>query len=94
MSNEGRRYHKSELRLFVSAYLELHPCVDRSQENINYLTFDHIEKRNGRGRPISDLVSKGVKWLVLLKAISRCEIRCFHCHRERHRQEQLMEAER
>jgi hypothetical protein len=66
-------------RLFIYSYLEKHPCVDCSNDNIIVLEFDHVTgvKRNS----ISTMAANSHSIDALQKEIDKCVVRCANCHR-------------
>jgi hypothetical protein len=77
----GRRYFLRD-RAYVIEYLRSHPCVDCGENDPVVLEFDHID-RNTKDTEIGNLVRWGCSLLRLQHEISKCAVRCAHCHRRR-----------
>jgi hypothetical protein len=66
----------------VNDHKRKHPCVDCGEKDIDVLEFDHV--RGEKKAAIGVMVQEGYSVDMLLKEISKCEIRCSNCHRKRH----------
>jgi hypothetical protein len=77
----GRRYFLRD-RAYVIEYLRSHPCVDCGEDDPVVLEFDHID-RTTKDTEIGNLVRWGCSLLRLSREISKCTVRCAHCHRRR-----------
>lgn len=63
------------------AYLQEHPCVDCSCEDILVLEYDHV--RGDKHAELWKLISKGSSLARLHAERAKCEIRCANCHRRK-----------
>jgi hypothetical protein len=69
-------------RVALLAYLAEHPCVDCGNDDVRVLDLDHRDpatKRIAVGR----LVGWADSWERVLEEISKCDVRCANCHRQR-----------
>ena len=76
---EGRKKRRKEIRLFLAAFYESHPCVDCGETDITVLDFDHLlEKNFGLNKAIADVMP-----IDKIKAeLENGEVRCSNCHRK------------
>jgi len=79
---EAQKRYVIRNRDFVSEYLSTHPCVDCGENERLLLEFDHIEPDNKKFE-VSFIVRRGRSLKELQLEISRCVVRCAHCHRRR-----------
>jgi len=57
-----------------------HPCVDCGECDPIVLQFDHTR---GKKFNIGDAGRKGLSLPVVLREISKCEVRCANCHQRK-----------
>ena len=69
---------------FIIGYLKKHPCIDCGNSDIRVLRFDHRDPLQ-KEHNISQIYF--MKQEILIKEISKCEIRCANCHIIRHIEE-------
>ena len=77
-----RRNHKVRVaanRERILEYLLAHPCVDCGQADSRVLDFDHV--RGVKIDDVSQMVLRGLSWVVIAAEIEKCEVRCANCHR-------------
>jgi hypothetical protein len=70
---------------FVREYLQSHPCVDCSNEDVRVLEFDHV--RGEKDRAVATLANAPTSIARIEEEIAKCEVRCANCHRIRHAEE-------
>ena len=73
--------YKDRNRIFVTDYLNAHPCVDCGERDVLVLEFDHIA--GVKRADISKLVNKAASIESLATEIGKCAVRCANCHRRR-----------
>lgn len=78
---ERNAVHRKLLRKLVAQYLQTHQCVDCGESDIIVLEFDHI--RDDKVCDISQMISRGASWTMILKEIAKCEVVCANDHRRR-----------
>jgi 5-methylcytosine-specific restriction endonuclease McrA len=79
-SNARNTRVRDEIRLFLTAYLIAHPCVDCGEADARVLDFDHVgEKSFG----ISTAIANSLNVETVGAEIAKCEVRCANCHRRR-----------
>jgi hypothetical protein len=81
-SYEQNRRYMNRNRSFAVEYLRSHPCVDCGEGDPIVLEFDHVEPEH-KERAVSDLIRCGYSLDRVKREISRCDVRCIHCHRRR-----------
>ena len=71
-----------EVRFWIREIKEANPCLDCGISYPYYvMDFDHVKgKKNG---DISRMVGSAVAKAKIIEEISKCEIVCSNCHRER-----------
>ena len=79
---ESNRRYRVRNRTLVIEHLRSHPCVDCGESDPMILEFDHIDPMR-KEHAISDLTRCGYSLEKLKLEMSRCEVRCIHCHRRR-----------
>lgn len=84
VSHAKEHHQKVRLRVYqirqkVDDYLLKCKCVDCGNNNPIVLEFDHV--RGKKIDNISSMASGGTCWPLILKEISKCEVRCANCHR-------------
>lgn len=72
---------REEARVFVTAYLRTHPCIDCGEPDSIVLTFDHVS--GTKKMDISQIVNQGYSIKALAAEISKCEVVCSTCHMRR-----------
>ena len=78
LRNQHRYRARNRKRVFQ--YLEAHPCVDCGERDPAVLEFDHVQAKSEN---VSRLIGNGSAWSKLSAEISKCVVRCAHCHRRR-----------
>jgi hypothetical protein len=77
----GRRYYARN-RNHVIEYLRTHPCLDCGESDPVVFEFDHLD-RTAKTNEISNLIRQGWALERLKLEMSRCVVRCAHCHRRK-----------
>ena len=72
----------ADTRAKLTAYLDLHPCVDCGERDHRTLHFDHRDP-DDKTLGIARMLSRAYKWDAVLKEIQKCEVRCANCHAKR-----------
>ncbi|MFO7679715.1 MAG: hypothetical protein R6X34_06655 [Chloroflexota bacterium] len=78
---QKKRESREEARQYVWNYLTAHSCVDCGETNPAVLEFDHVS--GDKTKSISAMVSQGYSIGRIEKEISKCEVRCANCHRNK-----------
>ena len=76
-----KRQLRTELLLFVRAYLLEHPCTDCGERDPVVLEFDHV--RGVKAGNVSTMMREPVTLKRLQEEIAKCDVRCANCHRRR-----------
>jgi hypothetical protein len=61
-------------------YLADRACADCGVRDLAVLEFDH---RGSKRYNVSDLLRRAVSWSLILAEISKCDVVCANCHRQR-----------
>jgi len=72
---------RKRLRMLVTDYLKVNPCVDCGETDASVLEFDHRDPILKR-MAVSRLVSSA-GWPTVEREIAKCDVRCANCHRRR-----------
>src|SRR5437660_651456 len=81
--NARKRYYRN--KSFVKNYLSTHPCIDCGETDPVVLQFDHV-----RGIKKFNIANSGQKLIKTIEEeISKCEVRCAHCHLRKHHTEKV-----
>ena len=72
---------RRENRIKLIRYLQQHPCIDCGESDVVVLDFDHV--RGKKRHDVTRMAALCYSWEVILKEITKCEIRCANCHRRR-----------
>lgn len=75
---EKRKY----LHEALIAYKKENPCVDCGEMRIPALQFDHIDPSN-KIMEVSKMVSQVRSLDMIMREVSKCEVRCVNCHTRR-----------
>lgn len=82
LAAESKNRQRVLLRDYVIDWKQRRACADCGRSYPHYvMEFDHV-KGSKRGN-VSDLISRAVSFAVLRLEISKCELVCANCHRER-----------
>lgn len=65
-------------RALQADYLKEHPCVDCGEEDLVVLQFDHVS--GTKTANVSNMISNGLPWPLILEEIAKCAVRCANCH--------------
>lgn len=76
-----KRRIAEEVRPWIYAYLQAHPCVDCGESDPRVLEFDHV--RGKKIENVSELVRGYYSLAAVQEEVSKCDIRCANCHRRR-----------
>jgi hypothetical protein len=63
------------------AYLQVHPCVDCSEDDILVLEYDHV--RGQKLGEVTTMIQKGRTLQAIATERAKCDVRCANCHRRR-----------
>jgi hypothetical protein len=77
----GKKY-RIRNRNYLVDHLRTHPCIDCGETDPVVLEFDHIERENKK-YSLSYLSRTGCPLEQLKLEMSKCVVRCVHCHRRR-----------
>jgi hypothetical protein len=72
-----------ELRGFIKAFKEKHPCKDCGEADIVTLEFDHV--RGKKRDNVSNMVKYNAPIELIVTEIAKCDVVCANCHRKRTR---------
>src|SRR5919204_997498 len=75
------RGYRDQNRKYLVDYLKEHPCVDCGETDPLFLEFDHRERATKTG--VIALLAPRKPWHRVIAEISKCDIRCVSCHRQR-----------
>jgi len=75
-NNEVRKQNQQN----ILTYLASHPCVDCGETDLICLDFDHV--RGEKKKAIAVMI-RSCEWKRVEQEISKCEVRCAHCHRRK-----------
>ncbi len=81
---QGRTKQRETNRQFIFNYLKSHPCADCGETNPVVLEFDHMHSKK---LAVSQMI-KGYGLKSVQEEITKCEVRCGNCHREKTAKEQ------
>jgi hypothetical protein len=79
---DRRRRYKAEVKAWIIAYLQEHPCVDCGETDIMVLEFDH-EDPSQKTANVGQLIGGGHSLRRVKVEVSKCVVRCANCHRRK-----------
>jgi hypothetical protein len=71
-----------ETRAWLLIYLRERPCVDRGNDDVRVLEFDHRDGATKLGA-IAILAGQGIGLARVKAEVEQCDVRCANCHRVR-----------
>jgi hypothetical protein len=77
-SNMRRRYRNQMDNI---AYLQTHPCVDCSEDDIRLLEYDHV--RGEKAAEMWELIQHASSLERIRAERVKCDVRCVNCHRRK-----------
>lgn len=81
-ATKQREAKRAEYRTNMLNYLKNQKCKVCGENDIRVLEFDHIDETT-KLFSISQGISKGYSWELILQEINKCQILCANCHKKR-----------
>ncbi len=81
-TKKSNRERTIELREYILAYLEEHPCVSCGEKDPVVLEFDHIVPEDKEFNISAGLTKKKTLEKIKLE-VKKCQVLCANCHRRK-----------
>jgi hypothetical protein len=80
--NQNKKVRMDGIKADIRRLKEQNPCLDCGKHYAWYvMDYDHVKDR--KSKPISELVREGAARWRIFSEITKCELVCSNCHRER-----------
>ena len=86
MNGTSQRHRRDEARRFVNGYLSGHPCTMCGITDPRVLQFHHINPKEKLFN-VSNMVSRGMDVISILREIEKTIVLCSNCHLIHHHTE-------